>query len=134
MIFAAWKRVAGESLQKHTQPTRLDEKRLVILVGDEIWKRHLESLSGQMIFKLNSMLGSEAVTFMDFQVDNHAFQPIRDEKERLAREKQDFETQAKAEITPRMQMAADEIKDERLRDLFLQAAGNCLVRKKHLYS
>ncbi len=133
MIFAAWKRIAGESLQKHTQPARLDEKRLVVIVADDIWRRHLQSLSGQMIFKLNSLLASEAVTFIDFQIDSRAFQPARDEKERLAREKEDFETQAKAEITPRMQLAADEIKDERLRELFLQAAGNCLVRKKHLY-
>lgn len=134
MIFAAWKRIAGESLQKHTRPVRLEEKRLFVVVGDEIWKKHLESLSGQMIFKLNSLLGEESVTFIEFQVDTHAFQPVRDEKERRAREKEEFENEAKAEITPRMQMAADAIKDERLRELFLQAAGNCLVRKKHLYS
>jgi len=134
LVFAAWKRIAGESLGKHTAAARLEEKRLVVAVEDDIWKRHLEALSGQMIFKLNSLMGAEIVTFIEFRVDGRVFAAARDEQKRQAREKENFETQAKEEITADLRQVADDIKDEKLRELFLKAAGNCLVRKKHLYT
>jgi hypothetical protein len=134
LVFAAWKRIAGESLGKNTVPLKLNEKHLSVAVPDETWERHLRPLSGQMIFQLNSLLGAEVVTFIDFYIDRKQFAAAWEEKRRKAEEKQVFEARAKAEITPQMRQAADEIKDERLRELFLQAAGNCLVRKKDLYS
>ncbi len=134
LIFAAWKRIAGESLGKHTIAVKLEKKRLVVAVADEIWKKHLEALSGQMIFKLNSLLGAEAVTFIEFRVDGSAFTAARNEQNQKMREKENFDIEAKEEITPGLLRAAGEIKDEKLRELFLKAAGNCLVRKKHLYT
>ena len=69
VVFAAWRRVAGQSLVEHAAPFRLYQKHLIIVVASEMWKRHLESLSGQMIFKLNSLLKQAAVTFIEFRVD-----------------------------------------------------------------
>jgi hypothetical protein len=134
LAFAAWKRIAGESLEKHARAVRLEEKRLVVAVADDVWKKHLEALSGQMIFKLNSLFGAETITFLEFRVDSKMFAAARNEQDQKMREKENFDLQAKEEITPGLQQVADEIKDDKLRELFLKAAGNCLVRKKHLYA
>ncbi len=69
VVFAAWRRIAGESLSEHTVPFRLFNKHLIIAVADKMWKRHLESLSGQMIFKINSILGQPIVTFIEFRIE-----------------------------------------------------------------
>ena len=67
VVFAAWRKIAGKSLAQHAVPFRLYQKHLIIAVANEMWKNHLESLSGQMIFKLNSLLRQAAVTFIEFQ-------------------------------------------------------------------
>ena len=54
VVFAVWRRIAGESLRGHAVPYRLFQKHLIVAVTSATWKKHLESLSGQMIFKLNS--------------------------------------------------------------------------------
>ncbi len=133
LVFAAWKRIAGENLERNTAPVGLDKKRLIVAVPDEIWKRHLENLSGQMIFKLNSLLGEEVVTFIEFRVDGKHFSAGREAQERKAAERLNFDRRSQEELTPRLREAADSIEDPELRELFLQAAGNCLVRKKDLY-
>ena len=46
VTFAAWRRIAGESLCEHAVPFRLYKKHLIIAVAHETWKRHLERLSG----------------------------------------------------------------------------------------
>jgi hypothetical protein len=133
LVFAAWKRIAGENLERNTAPTGLDKKRLIVAVPDEIWKRHLEHLSGQMIFKLNSLLGEEVVTFIEFRVDSKQFSAGREAQERKAVERLGFDRRSREELTPRLREVADRIEDPELRELFLRAAGNCLVRKKDLY-
>ncbi len=69
VIFAAWRKIAGETLRDRAVPHRLFKKHLVIAVMSDTWKKHLEHLSGQMIFKLNSVLGSAVVTYIEFRVD-----------------------------------------------------------------
>jgi hypothetical protein len=133
LVFAAWKRIAGQHLERHTAAVALDEKRLVVAVPDEMWERHLRSLSGQMIFKINSLLSAEVVTFIEFRVDSKRFVSVREEQARRAAEKENFDARSREELTPRLRMAAEAIEDDELRALFLQAAGNCLVRKKDLY-
>jgi len=77
VVFAAWRRIAGESLSEHTVPFRLFNKHFIIAVADKMWKRHLETLSGQMIFKLNSALGQAIVTFIEFRVDEETLRAER---------------------------------------------------------
>lgn len=69
VVFAVWRKIAGENLRPHAVPFRLFQKQLVIAVGDERWKKELEKLSGQMLFKLNSALKQAAVTFIEFRID-----------------------------------------------------------------
>lgn len=69
VVFAVWRSIAGENLRRHAVPFRLFKKQLVVAVGSDTWKKNLEAMSGEMIFKLNSALKQAAVTFIEFRVD-----------------------------------------------------------------
>lgn len=132
IIFGAWRKIAGETLREQAAPVRLDNRHLAIAVETEMWKNHLEDLSGQMIFKLNSTLGSAEVTFIEFVVDKKA---VEAENRRFGRPPVDEAESARiaeGEITPRLRESAGAIQNEELRERFLMAAGRCLARKKVL--
>jgi hypothetical protein len=119
-------------LKEKAVPFRLYQKHLIIAVESEMWKRHLESLSGQMIFKINSALGQAAVTFIEFRVDEEIIR-----EERLKRRKNQIDEEqlreiALEQVTPNLRIAADAIKDDNLRYQFLLAAGSALAQKKRL--
>lgn len=130
VIFAAWRKTAGKSLSEHAVPIRLEEKRLTIAVKDETWKRHLESLAGQMIFKINSILEGASVTFVEFLVDEEiVFKETRDpQKTKITAAK--HRKLALEEVSTNLQNSAETISDQKLRAQFLLAAGSCLARKK----
>ncbi|HLM00816.1 MAG TPA: DUF721 domain-containing protein [Pyrinomonadaceae bacterium] len=132
VVFAAWRRIAGEGLREHAVPLRLFQKHLIVAVMSETWKKHLEHLSGQMIFKLNSSLEQPLVTFIEFRVDEET---VKQERAKYQKNKIDEQRQrqlALEQVTPKMRRAADSIKDENLRYQFLLAAGSCLARKKNM--
>jgi len=132
VAFAAWRKIAGESLSEHAVPLRLFNKHLIVAVADRMWKRHLESLSGQMIFKLNSMLGQAVVTFIEFRIDEDTIEAERAKHQKnLISDEQQREI-ALDEVTPKLRRSADAIKDDNLRYQFLLAAGSCLARKKKM--
>jgi hypothetical protein len=132
VVFAAWRRIAGEGLREHAVPLRLYQKHLIVAVMSETWKKHLEHLSGQMIFKLNSVLEQPLVTFIEFRVDEET---VKHERAKFNSRKIDAEREreiALEQVSPKMRQAADAIKDENLRYQFLLAAGSCLARKKKM--
>lgn len=132
VVFAAWRRIAGEGLREHAVPLRLYQKHLIVAVMSETWKKHLEHLSGQMIFKLNSTLEQPLVTFIEFRVDEET---VKQERAKHNSQKIDVEKEreiALEQVSPKMRAAADSIKDENLRYQFLLAAGSCLARKKKM--
>lgn len=130
-VFAAWKKIAGEGLRGKTAPIALEGETLVVAVRDASWKRNLESLAGQMVFKVNSAFRRQFVTFIEFRIDERAV----DEESAVAEaatSQEQFETDAAQEITDEVRLAAESIKDEVLREQFLSAAGECLARKKRM--
>ncbi len=131
VVFAAWRKIAGEALRFSAVPFHLSGKRLTVAVSGETWRKHLEHLAGQMIFKINSKLGSAVVTFIEFRVDEAA---VKAERAKFQKSKtaEISEEAALNEVTPKMRHSADAIKDDNLRYQFLLAAGSCLVRKKNL--
>lgn len=132
VTFAAWRKIAGESLRQHAVPFRLDQKRLTVAVKNETWRKHLEHLSGQMIFKLNSALGQAVVTFIEFRVDETAVEKENYKERKRELSAEELEEIALEEVTAKMRHSADAIKDDNLRYQFLLAAGSCLARKKKL--
>ena len=130
VVFAAWRRVVGESLREQAVPFRLYRKTLIVAVAGETWKKHLEALSGQMLFKLNGALGKPAVTFIEFRIDEKT---VEAERERLYHEQMsqlERERIAMKHVPPTLIEAAQKIQNESLRRNFLLAAGSCLARKK----
>ena len=132
VVFAAWERAAGEGLAQHAVPFRLFQKHLIIAVASEMWKRHLEMLSGQMIFKLNSLMRQAAVTFIEFRVDEKTVLEAKNKNQQNSLSVLEQEEIALDEVTPKMRASADAIEDDNLRYQFLLAAGSCLARKKNL--
>ena len=132
VVFAMWRRIAGESLSEHTVPFRLFNKHLIISVADKMWKRHLETLSGQMIFKLNSALGQAIVTFIEFRIDEATLDAERAKHRKNQMTDEEQIEIALEEVTPKLRHSADAIKDDNLRYQFLLAAGSCLARKKRM--
>lgn len=130
VVFAAWRKVAGASLQSHAVAFRLYNKHLMVAVTSETWKKHLEFLSGQMIFKINSVLGQAIVTFIEFRVDEATVAQERRKIEGSTMSDQELREVALEEVTPKMRRAADAIKDDNLRYQFLIAAGGALAHKK----
>lgn len=122
-VFAAWKRVAGAQLAERTAPVAVDGKRLVIAVADRMWKRNLETLASQLLFRLNAVLGRPIVDFIEFRIDPaHAELTIDD----MVPEKPYERRELPSEIFE----SAASIKDDQLRKAVLNAAANCLSRKR----
>ena len=132
VIFAAWRKIAGEGLREKAVPFRLYQKHLMIAVESEMWKRHLESLSGQMIFKINSALGQALVTFIEFRVDDETVQAEKLKRRKHLIDEEELRERALEQVTPKLRAAADAIKDDNLRYQFLLAAGGALAQKKRL--
>lgn len=120
----AWRRAAGEGLRGAAVPFRLYRKTLVVAVPDVTWRKQLEAVSPQLLFRLNSMLGQAMVTYIEFRVDP---QTVRAERERLrhAPEADPAEHEERALRGAReLRAAAEAIRDEDLRRRFLVAAGS----------
>jgi hypothetical protein len=127
VVFAAWRRIAGESLTSHAVPIGLENGTLRIAVSNLNWQRNLKEHCGQMLFKLNAVLGSPTVTYIELQIDEQAVL-----RSRTGSMPQDdaFRKAAENEISDDLTEAAASIEDEELRRQFLLAAGSCLVRRK----
>ena len=68
-VIAAWKHVAGEQLKDHAVPLGLQDRTLRIAVADVIWQKQLHSMRGQMLFRVNTLLGQPLVGSLEFVVD-----------------------------------------------------------------
>jgi hypothetical protein len=127
--FAAWRRVAGEALRGCAVPFRLYNRRLIVSVPDTTWRKQLEQVSPQLVFRLNSLLGQAVVTYVEFRVDP---QTVRAERARLRSaqyERPDAE-EAALDRAAELDDAAHAIHDDELRRRFLLAAGSCMNRTK----
>jgi hypothetical protein len=120
--FAAWRITTGPQIAYNCIPFRLYQKRLFIAVADQAWKKQMESVSGQYLFRLNSLLGGPYVTFIEFCVDRKRVMRSRPQDEKS------FEFHHTEEIEAELRSAASRIKDEALREQFLRAAAKCLER------
>jgi hypothetical protein len=121
---AAWKHVVGESLAQNAVASGLNQKTLVVAVDDAVWQEQLESISGQLLFRLNSLLGQAAVTFIEFHIDPK----ITAESRQSAVVRQASPDQPAYAVPPELVAAAAWIHDKDLRRVFLGAATSCIKR------
>jgi hypothetical protein len=127
----AWRRVAGEALRGCAVPFRLYRKTLVVAVPDSTWQKQMEAVSGQLLFRVNSMLGQALVTYIEFRVDARTVQA---ERARLQSADADPEANQRLalERANTLRDAADAIRDENLRRRFLLAAGSYMHAQEQI--
>lgn len=128
--FVAWRRVAGEALRGCAVPFRLYRKTLVVAVPDTTWQRQLEAVSGQLLFRVNSLLGQALVTYIEFRVDP---QTVRKERAQLQTAEADRQARERRALKRAgvLDEAASAIRDEDLRRRFLLAAGSCMDAREN---
>jgi hypothetical protein len=126
----AWRRVAGEALREQTVPFRLYRKTLIISVTDQTWQKQLEKMSGQLLFRLNSLLGQAVVTYIEFRIDPKTVRAARAARHSAA-DMEEQQRRALDRASGEVLAAASAIQDEDLRRRFLLAAGTCLDRREN---
>ena len=65
---AAWSVAAGKTVAAHTTAATLVRDRLVIEVEDATWQRQLFQLQGQILRRLNQIVGDELVRDLEFRI------------------------------------------------------------------
>jgi len=66
---AAWRHCAGEGLRDRAVATSLHDRTLRVAVADLIWQKQLTSMRGQMIYRINTLLGQPVVGAIEFVID-----------------------------------------------------------------
>lgn len=119
---AAWKHIVGEGLNSCVLPVQLQNKKLVVVVEDNIWQRQLEQMRGQLLFRLNSLLGQTLVKSIELRIDPKTLAKARGNREGSKKARPDYE------IPGELLTAAAGIEDVELRRAFLGAATSCIRR------
>src|SRR5215216_7100431 len=78
---AAWKHAAGEGLKEHAVPLKLENRMLTVAVADAIWQKQLTAMRGQLLFRINSILGQSIVGALDFVIDPEHAKPRGNHRE-----------------------------------------------------
>ena len=118
---AAWKHAAGSGLKEHALPLKLEDRTLTIAVADAIWQKQLQSMRGQLLFRVNTILGKPLVGALDFVIDP-----------KLAKPPVEREPEAEFldnEVPLELWSAASAIQDKELRKKFLKTALLALRHK-----
>jgi hypothetical protein len=123
LVLSAWKRAVGEGLDVRTKAMDLSGTRLTVAVSDESWKRHLEGIADQMIFKINSVLRNPSVTFIEFVVHPELLPQSRAETPNIA---------WRDEMDEELMQSAKGIEDEELREEFVKMAAKLSAREKRM--
>jgi hypothetical protein len=64
----AWPTAVGKRIASHTRAVSLTGGRLIVDVEDVIWQRQLRSLKGQILERLEAVLGDETVGNIEFRL------------------------------------------------------------------
>lgn len=120
----AWRHAVGEGLSSHAVPVQLQDTTLVVIVEDATWKKQLEQMRGQFLFRLNSVLGQVLVKAIEFHVDPKRLAQVRGPESGAGKDKEQRDYKLPAELLS----AAAAIEDVELRRAFLGAATSCVRR------
>lgn len=120
---AAWKHAAGDGLKEHAAALKLENRTLTVAVADPIWQKQLTSMRGQLLFRVNSILGQPLVSSFNFVIDPARAKPAVNQPEEI-------EELLDNEVPLELWSAANTIHDKELRKSFLKTALLSLKRKK----
>lgn len=118
---AMWKHAVGEALSGHAVPIQLRDQVLTVVVDDNLWKRQLEQMRGQLLSRLNYVLGQSVVKSIELRVDPKHLVAVRGAAG-------EFKKKVEREVPAELVSAAAAIEDVALRRAFLGAATSCISR------
>jgi hypothetical protein len=121
----AWTRAAGDGLRRHAIPFRLFRKTLVVSVADNIWQKQMQSMSEELISRINKLLGQRVVEEIEFRIDPATVEQVRGNSQTLS-----VPPDKRGTIPRELATAASEITDPDLRERFIRAAENCIARRE----
>jgi hypothetical protein len=120
---AAWKHAAGDGLKEHAVALKLENRTLTVAVADPIWQKQLTAMRGQLLYRVNSILGQSLVSAFVFVIDptlaNASVKPSNQQDDPLDNE-----------VPLELWSAANAIHDKELRKNFLKTALLSLKRKR----
>lgn len=120
--FVAWRLVTGHSITQVTAPKKLIRKTLLIAVVDQTWKKELEKMSSQLLFQINTILGSPLIKGFDFYIAPTEVKPKKINKSKSL--------QKDIPLDPVVLEGARKITDPSLQERFLNVAGKYLEAQK----
>ncbi len=68
LVFDRWSEVVGDALAARTRPLRIDGGRLVLAVDEPAIATHVRFLQGELLTRLEALLGPGRVTALDLRV------------------------------------------------------------------
>ena len=119
---AAWKHAAGDGLKEHAVALKLENRTLTVAVADPIWQKQLNAMRGQLLYRVNTILGQSLVSAFNFVIDRERVKPRVKQPEQ--------EEPLDNEVPLELWAAANTIHDKELRKNFLKTALLSLKRKK----
>jgi hypothetical protein len=119
---AAWKHAAGDGLKGRAVPVKLENRTLTVSVADLIWQKQLHSMRGQLLFRVNTILGQPIVSAIEFVVDPKLASA-------QAEQQKPQEEPLDNEVPLELWSAANAIHDKQLRKSFLKTATLSLKRR-----
>ena len=67
IVFAAWRRAAGQAIAAKAEPDDLVGGQLIVKVNDESWLPHLKALAPEILAKINKLVGDRTVKRIEFR-------------------------------------------------------------------
>ncbi len=122
----AWTRAAGAGLRPNAIPFRVYQKTLIVSVADAIWQKQMQTMSAELLFRVNRLLGRDVIDFIEFRIDPATIDSAR----ALNFPAKDSSPVAAPAIPAELVSAASRIADQELRERFLRAAENCIARRE----
>ena len=131
-VFDVWKDAVGPRIARHSQPKRIRDRILWVVVDNSIWIQQLTFLEGQIKEKLNQMIGSPMVEKIRFQIGEINFLNKDDSKRPSTPEWQgvDIDDKVLKNIEKEVEILNDEEIKERLKNLFQKQAKLESYREK----
>jgi hypothetical protein len=125
LVFAVWRRVAGEAVVRVTAPLALDQQKLRIAVLDRTWQAQLERIAHEYLARIGALLASPLVTWLQFEVE-----PARVKNLPAPSSPQPIVFHRTEALIESLREDAAAIRDEELRTTFLHLAARAIERQE----
>jgi predicted nucleic acid-binding Zn ribbon protein len=86
---AAWPLAVGKTVAAHTRVFSMVRNSLIVEVEDSVWRRQLFVMSGQILRKIEEVLGSPLIGALEFRVGLSKRPPQRAEQPRPSADEAD---------------------------------------------